>query len=304
MLQSVSASTICRRREIVRAIFCRFWTGLAIFLAYLVLFPIAGSAATPLETYIQTRNGFISQFAKAEPTNIEHDRALKALEEQLRSIIGPVDVAGFPRQGTINLQSLYPSEGGFDQVDGLRFSSERNMLFVTTDTLLKDFLNRNKTFPKDLRLLSERENFYSRVFDWDSAFMVFAEIPVHPVESISFARAFLILNGQDIGPFVPETVVVFAAKGDRIFLTESEVKISQVMSCKNEWGKSYKRASEALDRYHSSQLTDKKSFEDYVKLEGEAFRAYRSCFGRSFRERADFMQLTILVQSIIDRFPK
>ena len=232
---------------------------------------------------------------------VEHDRALQTLEKQLRSIIGPVSIPGFPRQGTINLQSLYRGDGGFDQLDGLRFGSERNVLFVTTEALLKDFLNRNRAFPENLRLLSESEKFYSRVFDWDSAFMLFAEIPVHLPEGFSFARAFLILNGQDIGLFVPESVVVFAKKRDRIFLVESEARISQIRSCKNEWEKSYKKASEALARYHSSRLTDKKAFEDYVGLEEQAFKTYRSCFGRSVRNTADFLRLTARADSVVDR---
>lgn len=273
---------------------------LVLLLQVLVIDAVAGSTE---DVYLEMRDRFIHQFVeKTKELNYEeHDHALKVLEEQLRVIVGPIKVAGFAERGAINLQTLERGDGGFNQVDGLMFSSEREQLFVTTGGLLKDYLNRNKGLPEDFNQLSRSEEFYSRVFDWDSAFTRFAEIPIKNTRGFSITRAFLTLNAQDIGPFIPETVIVFVAKGNRVLLFKSEVQTIQIPACKDQWDRFERKSSEALARYHSSGRTDRIAWDDHLRFESEGFEAYRRCYERKIKSEKAFSRLTDQVQSIVDR---
>src|SRR6059058_6062468 len=99
-------------------------------------------AASLEEKYFETRNNFIRQFEK-ESTPLgslteqdqhaldEKDKhALAELEKQLKAIVGPVNVEGFPKESKINLETLQKGDLGFGQVDGLRFNARQEYLFV------------------------------------------------------------------------------------------------------------------------------------------------------------------------------
>jgi len=155
-------------------------------------------AASPQDKYIETRDEFIRQFSTASSPEANYEevlsklkKALSRLEKQLQLIIGPVDVAHFPKRGKINLETLEQGDGGFGQVDGLRFGSEWELLFVTTTGLLNGYLQQHKELPTELGKLAKAEEFYSLAFDWDAAVTHFAELPVRTTNDKSFAYAFL-----------------------------------------------------------------------------------------------------------------
>src|SRR5882724_9262673 len=163
-------------------------------------------AASLEEKYFETRDNFIRQFEKSiDPdwmTAMKKDEhALAELEKQLKAIVGPVNVEGFPKKGKINLLTLQ-KDYGFGQVDGLRFSTKQEYLFVTTDNILKKYLAGQPTLPKDLAELSKTGEFYVRAITAESAVTYFAEIPVKSANEKSYVRAFLGLTAQDIGPFI------------------------------------------------------------------------------------------------------
>src|SRR5882724_501071 len=160
-------------------------------------------AASLEEKYFETRDNFIRQFEKSiDPdwmTAMKKDEhALAELEKQLKAIIGPVNVEGFPKEGKINLLTLQ-KDYGFGQVDGLRFSSKQEYLFFTTDNILKKYLAGQPELPKDLAELSKTGEFYVRAITAESAVTYFAEIPVKSANGKSYVRAFLGLTAQDIG---------------------------------------------------------------------------------------------------------
>ena len=135
--------------------------------------PMTLVAASPEEKYFETRDNFIREFEKTStPLDSlaeqdqhaldEKDRhALAELEKQLKAIVGPVNVEGFPKEGKINLETLQNGDLGFGQVDGLRFSAKQEYLFVTTDNILKKYLAEQPELPKDLAELSRTAEFYS-----------------------------------------------------------------------------------------------------------------------------------------------
>jgi hypothetical protein len=273
-------------------------------------------AASPEEKYFETRDDFIQQFEKAStPLDSlaeqeqhaldEKDRhALAELEKQLKAIVGPVNVEGFPKEGKINLETLQKGDLGFGQVDGLRFSAEPEYLFVTTDSLLKKYLAGQPNLPKDLAELSKSGEFYAYAFTSEAAVTYFAEIPVKSPNEKSYVRAFLGLTAQDIGPFIPKDIFVFVTKGNRILAVQSPaaVEITEIPQCRNEWDKFAKKKADAMEVYRSSGSNNEKAFDESVhQYEQQGFEAYQRCYDREARNQKFFASLKKQAQSIVDR---
>jgi len=276
--------------------------------------PMTLVAASLEEKYFETRDNFIRQFSTPSSPEANSDekalakleKALSKLEKQLQLIIGPVDVAHFPKRGKINLETLDQDDPGFRQVDGLRFDSEHELLFVTTTGLLNSYLQQNKELPTELGKLAKAEEFYSLALGWDAAVTHFAEVPVRTTNDKSFAYAFLGLWAQDIGPFPPKTLFVFFANGDRVFVVSSEVQsnIDQIAECKDVWDGFKKKSDAASAAYQASQLKDQKATDDTVRYEEEGFRAYCRCFEQRAKMEPFFEPLTKQAQTLVDNLQK
>ena len=238
---------------------------------FLTLFVcLSASAASPEEEYLAARNGFIEKFEEAKERE-----ALAQLEKQMQAIVGPVNIAGFPSQGKINLETLQKdADMGFGQVDGLRFQGEREALFVTTRNVLKLYIagepKPTADLPApDLAVLSADAKFNAEVFAQDSTVTSYVNLPVKSADGTSFAEAFLGITAQDTGPFVPTTVFVLASKGDRIFLVRAATatKLPQIAKCR--------KASD-----------------------------YPGCYGAEVKGLPVFASLQQQAQSIVDRLQK
>jgi hypothetical protein len=194
-------------------------------------------------------------------------------------------------------------DGGFGQVDGLRFGSKRETLFVTTDTLLKNYLLKHPALPGNLSELAKTDKFYQLVFHWNASITYYAEVPVTSARGQSFACAFLGLSAQDIGPLIPGSLFVFVSRGDKILLVSASTKteIKQNADCKNEWDRFAKTAADALSTYRASERKNTRALDDHVRYEKEGFEVYRRCFGRDAKRQQLFTPLTIQAQSIVDR---
>jgi hypothetical protein len=274
--------------------------------------PMTLVAASLEEKYFETRDEFIRQFSTPsspeadsyEKVHSKLEKALSKLEKQLQLIIGPVDVAHFPKRGKINLETLR-QDAGFGQVDGLRFGSEFELLFVTTTGLLNAYLQQHKELPTELGKLAKAEEFYSLAFDWDAAVTHFAEVPVRTTNDKSFAYAFLGLWGQDIGPFPPKHLFVFFANGDRVFVvsTEAKSKIDQIAECKDLWERLKKESDAASAADQASERKDEKPTDD-MQREKEDFRAYCRCFEQRAKMEPYFKQLTKQAQTLVDNLQK
>jgi hypothetical protein len=279
-------------------------TSLLVALLNCLLAPITLVAASLEKEYFETRDNFIRQFSTANSTQDKADeKALSQLEKQLQRIIGPVDVAHFPKRGKINLETLQ-QDAGFGQVDGLRFGSEHKLLFVTTTGLLNAYLQQHKQLPTELGKLAKVEEFYSLALDWEAAVTHFAEIAVRTTNDKSFAYAFLGLWGQDIGPFPPENLFVFFANGDRVFVMSTEVQsnINQIAECKDLWERLKKESDAASATDQASDLKQKAT--DDMQREEEDFRAYCRCFEQRAKMEPYFKQLTNQAQTLVDNLQK
>ena len=276
--------------------------------------PMTLVAASLEEKYLETRDEFIRQFSTPsspeadsyEKVHSKLEKALSKLEKQLQLIIGPVDVAHFPKREKINLETLDQDDGGFGQVDGLRFDSEHELLFVTTTGLLNAYLQQHKKLPTELGKLAKAEEFYSLALYWDEAVTHFAEVPVRTANDKSFAYAFLGLWAQDIGPFPPKNLFVFFANGDRVFVVSTEVQsnIDQIAECKDVWDGFKKKSDAASAAYQASELKDQKATDDSLRYEEEGFRAYCRCFEQRAKMEPFVKQLTKQAQNLVDSLQK
>ena len=268
--------------------------------------PIALVAASREEKYFETRDNFIRQFSTASSIDDKSDqKALSKLEKQLQLIIGPVDVAHFPKRGKINLETLQ-QDAGFGQVDGLQFDSKHGLLFVTTAGLLNSYLQQHKELPTELGKLAKAQEFYSLVFYWNEAVTHFAEVPVRATNDKWFAYAFLGLWRQDIGPSPPKNLFVFFANGDRVFVMSTEVQsnIDQIAECKDVWDKFKKKSVAAFAAYRELELKGQKPIDDSVRYEDEGFSAYCRCFEQRVKMEPFFKQLTKQAQTVVDSLQK
>jgi len=271
-------------------------------------------AASPEEKYFETRDNFIREFEKASTpldSLAEQDQhaldekdkhALAELEKQLKAIVGPVNVEGFPKEGKINLLTLQ-KDYGFGQVDGLSFSAKQEYLFVTTDNILKKYLAEQPKLPKDLAELSKTGEFYVRAITAEAAVTYFAEIPVKSANGKSYVRAFLGLTAQDIGPFIPKDIFIFVTNGNRILAVQSPAatEITEIPQCRNEWERFAKKKADANELYRSSGLNDQKAFDESVQYEQQGFEAYQRCYEREAKNQKFFASLKKQAQSIVDR---
>jgi predicted enzyme related to lactoylglutathione lyase len=268
--------------------------------------PMTVVAASLEEKYLETRDNFIRQFSTASsPQDNSDKKSLSKLEKQLQLIIGPVDVAHFPKRGKINLETLQ-QDPGLGQVDGLRFGSEDEILFVTTTGLLNAYLQQNKELPTELGKLAKAEEFYSSVFNWDAAVTHFAEVPVRTTNDKWFAYAFLGLWAQDIGPRPPKHLFVFFANGDRVFVVSTEVQsnIDQIAECKDVWDGFKKKSDAASAASRASELNEQKASDDMRRYEDEGFKAYCRCFEQRAKMEPFFKQLTKQAQTLVDNLQK
>ena len=268
--------------------------------------PMTLVAASLEEKYFETRDNFIRQFEKASvPIDVldkKDQHALAELESQLKPIIGPVNVAGFPKEGKINLETLQ-QDYGFGQVDGLRFSAKEEYLFVTTDNILKKYLAGQPELPKDLAELSKTGEFYVRAITAEAAVTYFAEIPVKSANEKSYVRAFLGLTAQDIGPFIPKDIFVFVTNGNRILAVQSPAAtvITEIPECRNEWERFAKKSSDAMEVSRSSGSKNQKASDESVQYEEQGFEAYHRCYEREAKNQKFFASLEKQAQSIVDR---
>lgn len=274
------------------------------------------SNTTSIENkYIHTRDQYIAHFAKVPASQLQDGKviadigkALADLEKQLKVIIGPIQVKGFPTQGRTNVDSLV-QELGFNMVDGLKYTNQSNALFVTTNGLLSNYLQRNPEYPKDLNHLAETGkfgasmNFFSEVFDEDVSVTTYLEFPIKKAKGQSFARAFLGIFSQDIGPaYLPTQIFAIVARGDKIFVVSvvAKTEIAQIEQCQKQSDALWKKSEDALIAYRNSDLKDSSLFEKKEKYEERSFLEYRRCFGRESKKQSFFAPLTSEVQSIVD----
>lgn len=265
------------------------------------------SAASPLDDYIAARDAYLKQFRDGDNVDSEtvraaHQRALDDLEAQLRRIIGPSELGGFPPQGKVNLDSLSEGDEGFGLLDGLVYAAgdDKTRIVVTTRELLDRWLAAHvkwwgdkNDMPPGLEPALKSEAFYTQALSTDAYFYKFVDIPVVRTAGTTFAFATLVGRAQDDGLQTPSEVVVSVLRGGRayVIVAPAAATAATTRQCAQGWQKAEKQALQ--------DQSDKAS-----ERREEAYRAYRGCFAAQAPRQSYFAALTKQAQALVDILPK
>jgi len=245
---------------------------------------ISWTASAPEQNYLQARDAFIKKFSHAtdnvDAADAADTHALAALQKQLQAIVGPAAIRGYTGPGTISLATLQPHEEGFGMIDGLRFGTADDALFVTTPGLLASYLKAHSKLPRNLDGLARSGAFLLEAFDTEADVYNFGDIPVTVPPGKTFAHAILALSAQDIGAYEPTELFVLVAGPDRIAIVQLTLKkpTPAIPECTHIWDKYEAMKNTAFKAYKQSGLKDQKKFDESERDEQQGFEAFRACY--------------------------
>lgn len=285
----------------------------AFLIGLLLLVGGEAQASSLMENYLQARDRHVRALDReADDSRDEKDKAaLHDLEKQLNGLIGPVELQGFSRKGTINLQTLQRDQMGFGALDALVYTTgdKRTQVVVTTQPLLKVWIEGHKSqyetqnVPQDMESALTSEPFYTQAIGSDAAVVRYAQIPVSRLADGGFAYAMLSAYQQDLSPSLPTEVIVTVLNKDKVFIFSQpvEAKIQKIAACDTLWKQYEQKAAKALKAYSTSQ--DEKLFDESQKLHQEGNSAFHRCFAERFKEQVAFAAVQKQAQTLIERLP-
>jgi len=275
-------------------------------LAVLVLGWSSISAATPEEAYIEARDAAIAKIKAAVaaetrlPTAAYGDRILTTekqaradLEQQMRTIIGPVSIDGLDRTGALNLDTLIEGDQGFGALDGMIYGpvDAKTRVIVTTESLLRRWLGEHKNWwgkdfeelPQEPGAAIKQNGFYTQALVTDAAIVRFADLPVRKPATASFAFAMLGARTQSDVPAKADEIFLAIAQGGRVFVahTTAFAAVGPIASCN------------AVREEHRQPISD--------ALSAKSASDFLRCFAEKAREQDGFAAATAAAQSLIDR---
>ena len=240
--------------------------------------------------------------------------ARAALEHQLRSIIGPSRLQGFPGLGKSNLASLFSGDEDFGLLDGLVFASKNDKMhvLVTTRSLLDHWLRAQKdsqsgleAVPGQIEAALNSDAFYTQALETDAAFSKYATLPIAKPPQATFAVALLGGRSQDIGPLTPDEIVIAVVGAERVFVftAPADARIKPMPACMEIWHASERKAKEVLAAYTASDPKDQKPFDEYSRTQAIGDEAFRRCYAENASRDPQFAVLTRQAQVLIDLIP-
>ncbi|WP_242394416.1 hypothetical protein [Anaeromyxobacter oryzisoli] len=221
--------------------------------------------------YLDARAAANARFADADTESPdEGDRARAELAAQLRTIVGPVRLAGIEGPGEPAYEGFW-GVGSQEMADGLSFKWRGSNLFVTTPALFA----RTAVTTQPIDDQTVDEILVSRTVIVDAAYTTFTAVPVRHGPSTLLARASVGLVAQDIGPWPPKTLVVHVERGGRVYVVGTDLSpgLEQVAACKAKWDPRMREA---------------------------AFARYRRCVGAVLPTRPSFAAVIRRAQAIVD----
>lgn len=279
---------------------------------------VVAQAAPPDDAYLAAREAAIAKLnPNGDPGEItdakskQEAAARGVLEKQLRGVIGPVAVKGFTGQGKFNLESLFKGDMGFGSLDALKFSSgQKRQLFLTTRPLLdrwvkdhKDWWEKNaENIPQELTAALKSEAFYTQAVSSGAAAFSFGELPVKKPESADAAHAMLTLWRQDIGPGVPDELVVSVLTASRLLIVTAPLaaKFKPVLACEKFWTDAQAKSDAVFKAYQAGGSKDEKLLDQQSKVTEDGDAAMRRCFAEKLPSDPAFQRLTKQAQDIAD----
>jgi hypothetical protein len=267
--------------------------------------------------YLTARNQATAEIQN-NPEHVPEDmlearekQALDRLQAMLRHLVGPIRIQGFPGSGSISLETLM-GDLGYGKLDGLSAKSfdGRTDALVSTVPLLKAWLGEHSDSWEgkpagaslDIAKSFVMEDFYTQVFQDDSYYYLFAELPVIAHHQHSFARAVLYENAQDfVAPNPPENIAVSVVVGNTVFVLKERTTTGQMAACKVAYDQDSALADAAFASYRASQLKDQAEFKKYTDLQEVADSNFRHCFQQHLTQQPYYTDLVKQAQSLVDR---
>lgn len=298
----------------------------ALFAALLLLGPVLGPAAarttSPEQNYLTARDAGLKSVKALEDASATEERIAKREEEvlldlgkRLRTLIGTPQLKGVTDTGKINNDTLRSSDVGFGALDGVPYESkdEKTRIVVTTEALMSGWLVAHKDWwpnlenvPQDIPAALKSDTFYTQAISSDAAVAIFTELPVTKPAAARAATALLVVRRQDIGPSVPDEIIVSSAQGGRVYVATLRVegKATPIAACTEIWDKTQKEAEVIFEAYRATDQKDEKLFDTYTKKQEEGDDAFRRCFGERAKGQPYFADLTKAAQALLDGLPE
>ena len=277
-------------------------------IALLVLASVAAVQPEAVKNYLASRDAYIARFTAdtdagdfGDDVMAAHDAALDDLEAQLKQIVGPVALQGFPADGAISLDTLFDTDVGFGSLDGLLFSADdmEAGALVTTDALVEVWLAAHRdwwdtfTMPDNLPDALREESFYIQAISADAAVVRFAELPVTVPTGADHVYAMLDMRTQDLAVGVPDEIMVAVIGGGKFYLATAPVTapVHAIPACDAVW-KGYEARAEA----QTGSDTD-----DPYALYAEGEEAYRRCYAEHAPGEDAYPAVVAEAQALADR---
>jgi len=248
----------------------------AIFLVLLVMLMAMpeADAQTPQEkAYVAVRERLVADLEakrKSLPQPIdesawsrEEARVHDVLMARLRQVMGP---APLPEGFTVSRSNPDPvcCGRGADSLDALVVSNDRLRAVMTTEGLLRLWLNR------DPRAALQRDDIdYYKALNTDAPVEVFAALPVKPPPGTDLALGRLVVKGQGVGRFPLHTIAAVVRKG-RVLMVMTPASLEAVnagSACEVLWQQSTERyrTADDLDTRRTLNVEAGKQLEQCVK---------------------------------------
>jgi hypothetical protein len=288
-------------------------TLVALGLAVLLALPGPASAASPEQAYLAARDAYIKALSRGEtdPDFEKHKRALADLETQLRRIIGPTTLQGFPTEGKIHLDTLSTEDEGFGLLDGLAYAiplddkgiDEKVSVLVTTRSLFETWLRAHKT---NLQAAPKSDEFYRQALSTDSGVVIFSQLPVAKPAWARTAFAVLAIRTQDLVGSTPVEIdiVVIGAKRAYAVTAKLEVAVGAIAACEKPRQKLKAQAQAAWAAYERSGKKNQALSDKATKLEEQADPAYLQCFATRAKDASGFAAAVKQAQALTDLLPE
>lgn len=286
-------------------------TLIALSLAALLAVPAAASASSPGQDYLALRNKYIKVLDGGEndPDFKKQTRALANLEVQLRKMIGPTTLPGFPAEGKIFLDYLSSEDEGFGQLDGLVYAiplgddgiDQKVSVVVTTPGLLEGWLRAHKT---TLEAALASNQFY-KALSTNAGVVTFARLPVAKPSWATTAYAVLDIRTQDLVGSAPEEmdIVIVGAERAYVVTAKLEAAVGQIAACEKPRQQKKAQAQSAWAAYERSGKKNEALAEKATKLEEQSDPAYVQCFAARAEQASGFAAAVKQAQALIDLLP-
>ncbi|MCR1027040.1 hypothetical protein NQT66_19645 [Cellulophaga baltica] len=187
--------------------------------------------------YIKRRNSNIAYFEEKEYNDRTYKQvndSLLALEKLLQHILIPTRVQEINETGKINLETFLP-ELGFGMLDALTVYEKEISILCTTNFIFSDYF---KEQGYNFNNITENkiEDIFSYAFASDYVITGIHSYKIYRKENIQ-AYGMISIDGQDIGPFKPNSLYALVIIEDNIYLISKSIKkeLEGIEKCERIW---------------------------------------------------------------------